>query len=108
MIFKSIIYYFFTIDCLIIVRVPCSLEITNSELGCVSYFCQPYHSWEKGAVEQVNGLIRRYIPKGTDIQKINQRTIDKIEKLINNRPRKCLDYKTPLEVYNELYGALTT
>jgi IS30 family transposase len=34
--------------------------------------------------------------------------IDKIEKLINNRPRKCLDYKTPLEVYNELYGALTT
>jgi hypothetical protein len=43
-----------------------------------------------------------------DIQKINQRTIDKIEKLINNRPRKYLDYKTPLEVYNELYGALTT
>jgi IS30 family transposase len=83
-------------------------EVTNSELECVSYFCQPYHSWEKGAVEQVNGLIRRYIPKGTDIQKINQRTIDKIEKLINNRPRKCLNYKTPLEVYTELYGALIT
>lgn len=79
---------------------------TNSDLDCLSYFCQPYHSWEKGAVEQVNGLIRRFLPKGTDISCVHQSSIRKIENLLNNRPRKCLDYKTPNEVYNELCGAL--
>jgi len=79
---------------------------TNIDLDCLSYFCQPYHSWEKGAVEQVNGLIRRFLPKGTDISCVHQSSIRKIENLLNNRPRKCLDYKTPNEVYNEFCGAL--
>jgi IS30 family transposase len=71
-----------------------------------SYFCQPYHSWEKGAVEQVNGLIRRYYPKKTDFQNVTQHQLNKVEDLLNNRPRKCLEFKTPNEVYNELGGAL--
>jgi IS30 family transposase len=79
---------------------------TNSDLSCESYFCQPYHSWEKGAVEQVNGLIRRFLPKGTDISNIHHSSIRKIENLLNNRPRKCLGYKTPNEAYTEFYGAL--
>lgn len=78
----------------------------NKVLGANSYFCLPYHSWEKGAVEQINSLIRRYIPKKTDISQISGTEIYKIEKLLNNRPRKCLDYKTPYEVFREQRGAL--
>jgi len=81
------------------------LEI-NKALKAESYFCLPYHSWEKGAVEQVNGLIRRYIPKKTNISLISVTEINKIEKLLNNRPRKCLNYKTPYEVFREQRGAL--
>ncbi len=79
----------------------------NETLNCDSYFCQPYHSWEKGSVEQVNGLIRRYIPKGSDLANVHYNTIEKIENLLNNRPRRCLGFKTPFEVYNEMCGALS-
>jgi IS30 family transposase len=79
----------------------------NDAFKCDSYFCQPYHSWEKGSVEQVNGLIRRYLPKGTDFTHIHHTKIKEIEMALNNRPRKCLDFKTPLEVYTEIYGALS-
>lgn len=82
-------------------------EKTNQQLKTKSYFCEPYHSWEKGSVEQVNGLIRRFIPKGTDFKEISTRFINKIEKLLNNRPRKCLNYQTPYEVFRKECGALT-
>lgn len=78
----------------------------NEELHCNSYFFQAYHSWEKGAVEQVNGLIRRYSPKGTDFSLISPKRILEIENALNARPRKCLGYKTPFEIYNEIHGAL--
>lgn len=70
-------------------------------LGCPVYFCHPYHSWEKGGVENTNGLIRQYIPKGSDISKYSDTYIGSIEDKLNNRPRKCLGYKTPLEVMIE-------
>lgn len=82
------------------------LEI-NKSLNCQSYFCQPYHSWEKGSVEQMNSLIRRFFPKRTDFTKVKPEALQRVEFLLNNRPRKCLGYKTPLEVYNQLRGALT-
>ncbi len=72
---------------------------TNKALECDSYFCQPYHSWEKGAVEQINGLIRRYLPKKTDITTVPISTIKTIEEALNSRPRKCLSFKTPMEAY---------
>ncbi len=75
-------------------------QIINEKLGTKSYFCQPYHSWEKGSVEQVNMLIRRYIPKKTDLSKVTDKQINLIESQLNNRPRKCLGYKTPWEVFN--------
>ena len=79
----------------------------NAQLRTQSYFCQPYHSWEKGSVEQVNGLMLRFLPKKTDFSTISRKTIQKIEDLLNSRPRKCLDYKTSLECYSELSGALS-
>ncbi|KZN50871.1 IS30 family transposase [Pseudoalteromonas luteoviolacea] len=79
---------------------------TNEKLMCESYFCQPYHSWEKGAVEQVNSLIRRYLPKGTDFSTVTDKQIKEIEHKLNSKPRRCLGYKTPFEIYNEKVGAL--
>jgi len=70
-------------------------------LGAPVYFCHPYHSWEKGGVENANKLIRQYIPKGSNISKFGDEYIKKIESKLNNRPRKCLGYKTPQEVMLE-------
>jgi len=70
-------------------------------LGKPIYFCHPYHSWEKGGIEYVNKLIRQYIPKGADISRYSDEYIQEIEDKLNNRPRKCLGYKTPLEVMRE-------
>ena len=81
--------------------------LINKKLNTHSYFCEPYHSWEKGTVEQTNGLIRRTYPKGTDFKEITPVDINRIEKLLNNRPRKCLNFKTPYEVAREERGALT-
>ena len=67
-------------------------------LGVPVYFCHPYHSWEKGGVENANKLIRRYIPKGSDISKYSDEYIQMIQGKLNSRPRKCLNYKTPQEV----------
>lgn len=74
-------------------------EFINDQLNTDSYFCNPYHSWEKGSVENVNGLIRRFLPKKTDFAKITHKRIKEIEFLLNNRPRKCLGFKTPNQVF---------
>lgn len=66
------------------------------------YFCNPYHSWEKGGIENSIGLIREYLPKKTDIAKLSNKRIKQIERKLNNRPRKRLGYRTPLEVYKEI------
>lgn len=67
-------------------------------IGVPVYFCHPYHSWEKGGVENTNKLIRRYIPKGSDISKYSDGYVQMIQDKLNNRPRKCIRYKTPKEV----------
>ena len=72
---------------------------TNRLLGTKSYFCTPFHSWEKGSVENGIGLIRRYLPKKTDFATISHYRVKRIENLLNSRPRKCLNYKTPSEVF---------
>ena len=63
------------------------------------YFAYPYHSWERGTNENTNGLIRQYYPKKTPFKDITQKELDKVVKLINNRPRKRLNYLTPAEVF---------
>ncbi len=80
----------------------CGHEKINKKLGTKSYFCKPYHSWEKGTVENINGLIRRFFPKGTNFDKIKEKQIKYVEDWINNRPMKVLKFKTPNERYKEL------
>lgn len=77
-------------------------KITRS-IGVPIYFADPYSSWQKGAIENANGLIRQYIPKSTDFDKVSQQKITKIGLKINNRPREKLNFCTPRECfYNNL------
>ncbi len=75
-------------------------EEVNKILNTQSFFCNPYHSWEKGTVENTIGLIRQYLPKKTDFNLVDNKKIYEIEYALNNRPRKCLGYLTPLESIN--------
>jgi len=81
-------------------------ERINKLLGTKSYFCNPYHSWEKGSIEHAIGLVRRFLPKKTNFAIVGYNRVRKIENLINNRPRKCLGFQTPSEVFNS-FVALT-
>ena len=74
-------------------------ELTNKIIGTESYFCNPYHSWEKGTVENLIGIVRRFYPKKTDWKNITQWDLNKVSRFINNRPMKCLGYKTPCQVF---------
>ena len=77
-------------------------EGVNLSLGCVSYFCEPYHSWERGLVENRNGLVRRYVPKGSSLKGIGRARLDDIEFTLNNRPHEVLGWKAPLDFLNEI------
>jgi IS30 family transposase len=68
-------------------------------LAMRGYFAHPYHSWERGTNENTNGLLRQFFPKGMDFRVISNSDVDKVESLLNNRPRKCLNYRTPTEVF---------
>lgn len=73
-------------------------EEMSTLIGAPVFFCHPYHSWEKGSVEKMNQLIRRFVVKGCDISKVTVERIKEIERILNNRPLKCLRFKTPSEV----------
>lgn len=74
----------------------------KKEYGIDTYFCDPFASWQKGGVENANKLIRQYLPRNTDLSKLTDRDIYEIQERLNNRPRKCLNYKSPNEVINEV------
>jgi len=69
-----------------------------ADLNAHCYFATPYHSWERGLNEHTNGLIRQYLPKSVDFKDVTDDEIQAIENHLNNRPRKILGYKTPMEV----------
>ena len=69
-----------------------------ADLNARCYFAAPYHSWERGLNEHTNGLIRQYLPKTVDFKDVTDDEIQAIEDRLNNRPRKSLHYKTPMEV----------
>jgi len=73
----------------------------SENLKIKGYFCQPYHSWEKGSVENVIGRVRRFIPKGTDLNTISEEYLQQVENWINNAPLKCLNWKTPNEAMEQ-------
>ncbi len=70
--------------------------------GIDTYFCDPYCSWQKGLVENTNMFLRQYLPKNAPIDFMTDEEIHEIQEKLNNRPRKCLGYKTPNEVFNSL------
>ena len=70
-------------------------------LKTLFFFCHPYHSWEKGTVENRNGVIRRYLPRTTNLRMWSQAELDEIAEDINNTPMKCLDFQTPNEIYSQ-------
>jgi len=72
-----------------------------TELELETFFATPYHSWERGTNENTNGLIRQYFPKKTDFSKVTNEEIARVEHLLNTRPRKILDFKTPEQVFRE-------
>ena len=71
----------------------------NEQLKCQSYFATPYHSWERGLNEHTNGLVRQFFPKGISLKHICKKKLQSVENLLNNRPRKALNYLTPAEVF---------
>jgi transposase, IS30 family len=79
-------------------------EITQ-QTGMKVYFCHAYHSWEKGTVENTNGRIRRYIPKGVSIDTIPEDYLKDLEYKLNSTPRKCLQFLIPYEMMHKLHGA---
>ena len=72
-------------------------------LNAMFYFADPYAAWQRGSNENANGLVRQYLPRSADFGAINETKLRWIEERLNNRPRKTLGYRTPLDVFAEGY-----
>ena len=98
-------------------RHPGRYETITSDNGCefhgykeveaksrvIFYFATPHHSWERGTNENTNGLIRQYLPKGASMAELTQQQCDAIATKLNSRPRKRLGYRTPYQVFHEIF-----
>lgn len=80
----------------------------EEKLKCNMYFADPFCAWQKGTNENSNGLLREYYPKGMDLSKTTNEELEEKLNLLNNRPRKCIGYKTPNEVITEVLSKCCT
>ncbi|MCW7553949.1 IS30 family transposase [Endozoicomonas gorgoniicola] len=79
-------------------------EAVSKAISRDSYFAKPYHSWERGQNENANGLLRQYFLKSMELDKVTEDQVFSAVDKLNNRPRKCLGFRTPYEVFEELTG----
>ena len=75
--------------------------VMSDTLNTDVYFAKPYHSWERGLNENTNGLVRQYFPKRIPFDSITEYDLQRVVRKLNNRPRKCLGYKTPFEIFSK-------
>jgi len=75
--------------------------VLETSLGLDVYFARPYHAWQRGTVENTNGFLRQFFPKGMDLGRVTHVDVRRVGSLLNTRPRKCLGYRTPHEVLRE-------
>ncbi len=75
----------------------------EQEIKCKVYYCETHSPWQKGSNENMNGRLRRYLPRETEIAKMTQEELDQLAAQMNRCPRKCLGYKTPNEVFIQQY-----
>ncbi len=83
-------------------------QFFKQSLGMEAYYCDKGHPWQKGSVENTNGRIRRFLPKITNIEAYTQESIENIIAIMNNTPRKCLGYKTPIEHWKKFINRCTS
>ena len=79
-------------------------EHMAESLECATYFAKPYHSWERGQNENANGLLRQYFPKSMELIDLTRQQVMEAVDRLNNRPRKCLGYRTPYEAFQHMTG----
>jgi IS30 family transposase len=81
-------------------------ELVSKKLKIDYYFAHPYASYERGSIENLNGLVRQYIPKGTAFTNIENTALKEIQSKLNNRPRKILGFLTPIEYTKKYYNEI--
>jgi len=81
-------------------------QMVSFELSADFYFATPYHSWERGLNEHTNGLVRQYFPKSQSFTDASLEDVQRVETLLNNRPRKALSFETPLEAFDRLSSVM--
>ena len=75
-------------------------------LGMRVYFCDPHSPWQKGSCENTNGLLRQFMPKGTDLSVHDQDALDSMADLMNNRPRQTLGWDSPYQAFQRFMAAI--
>ena len=78
-------------------------ELFTKDTQVQVYFADPYSPWQRGTNENTNGLIRDFFPKGTDFSTISTRELKRVQRLLNERPREVLGWKTPKEAVAQLF-----